>query len=336
MTVNDRLAVYETALRRGLKWILNHRNPDGSFGDTSERKTVPFKVPMALVDNGFTAEALAYVRWLQSNAFTAEGDFEDPRSGYHAAHWPYRNLWFIRAAHFLELYEISYPAMDYACRFRDPETGGFRAAAPYAERNADPRQDLILTAFGGLNLLTIGHRAEAEAAGEWVCRLIEAQPELERWLYLMWRPGSGVVIEVPAGHDPLWYRVDRRELNQDYYNLGVAFTFLSHLYKLTRNERFLDGALAYYRFFESCREDRLRTASSGKVLYGLTWLYLATDDRRYLDEAQIAADYLVEIQGEDGHWCQHGGPYLNITAEYAFELRWFIQVQKLLYLGGCS
>lgn len=62
---------------------------------------------------------------------------------------------------------------------------------------------------------------------------------------------------------------------------------------------------------------------------GLTWLFFATNDRRYLDEAQMAADYLVEVQGKDGHWRQHGGPYLNITAEYAFELRWFIEVKKL-------
>lgn len=336
MTDKGGIAKCETALRKSLQWILSYCNPDGSFGDTSKRKTIPFKVPMALLDNGFTAEALAYMRWLQKNTFTAEGDFDDPRPGYHAAHWPYRNLWFIRAAHFLELYEISYPAMDYVRRFRDPKTGGIRAVAPYVERDADPRQDLILTAFGGLNLLTIGCRAEAEAAGEWVCRLMEAQPELDKRLYLMWRPGSGVVGKVPEGHDPLWYWLDRRALNQDYYNLGVAFTFLSHLYKLTRNKCFLDGALAYYRFFESCREDRLRTMSSGKVLYGLTWLYLATDDRRYLDEAQIAANYLVEVQGEDGHWCQHGGPYLNISAEYAFELHWFIQVQKLLQMGGPS
>jgi len=330
MADKDRLEAYETALHKGLEWILSHRNPDGSFGDTSERKTIPFKVPMALFDSGFTAEALAYMRWLQDNTFTEEGDFDDPRPGYHAAHWPYRNLWFIRAAHFLELYGISYPAMDYVRRFRDPETGGIRAVAPYAERDADPRQDLILTAFGGLDLLTTGYRTEAEAAGEWVCRLIEAQPELDKRLCLMWRPGSGVVREVPEGHDPLWYWIDRGALNQDYYNLGVAFTFLSHLYRLTRNKRFLDGILAYHRFFESCREDRLRTLSSGKVLYGLTWLHLATGDRRYLDEAEIAADYLVEIQGDDGYWCQHGGPYLNITAEYAFELRWFIQVQRQL------
>jgi rhamnogalacturonyl hydrolase YesR len=140
-----------------------------------------------------------------------------------------------------------------------------------------------------------------------------------------------VVAEVPRGHDPLWYAIDRRLLKQDYYNLGVALTFLSHLYRLTGNERFLSGALAYYGFLASCREDRLRSLSSGKVLYGLTWLYLATRDRQYLEEARVAADHLAESQADDGYWCQHGGPYLNITAEYAFELRWFIQVQKMLF-----
>jgi hypothetical protein len=330
MTDDHTLEPYRTALLKGLAWILSHCNPDGSFGDTSERKTTFFKVPMALFDSGFKAEAWQTMRWLREQTFTDEGDFEDPRPGYHAAHWPYRNLWFVRAAHFLEMYDVSYRGMAYVLRFRDPATGGIQAVTPYDEQGGDPRQSLILTAFGGLNLITLGYRAEAEAAGEWVCRLIEAQPALDKRLYLMWRPESGVVKEVPQGHDPLWYALDRRALKQDYYNLGVALTFLSHLYRLTGNERFLEGALAYHEYLESCREDRLQSLSSGKILYGLTWLHLVTDDERCLDEAWEAADHLVESQSDDGYWCQHGGPYLNITAEYVFELRWFTQVQKML------
>lgn len=160
--------------------------------------------------------------------------------------------------------------------------------------------------------------------------MIEDQPDLDEQLYLMWRPESGVVREVPEGHDPRWYAIVRRSTEQHYYNLGVALIFLSHLYRLTGERRFLDGALAYYSFFESCASDRLRSVSSGKVMYGLTWLYLVTGDRRYLEEARTAADYLVEAQGSEGYWCQHGGPYLNITAEYVFELRWFIQLEELL------
>lgn len=326
----DNRELYDAALQKGLSWLLSHRNPDGSFGDTSERRTRYFKVPIALFDNGYKAEAWRHMRWLEDETFTDEGDFEDPRPGYHAAHWPYRNLWFVRAAHFLEMYGLSSRGMAYVLTFRNPRTGGIRAVAPYTESAADPREDLILTAFGGLNLITLGYHAEAEAAGEWVCRLLEVQPDLNEAFYLMWRPRAGVVREIPEDHDPRWYAIDPSSTEQDYYNLGVALTFLSHLYGLTGRERVLDGALAYYRFFASCREDRLRSVSSGKVLYGLTWLYLATDDRRYLDEARVAADHLVETQGEGGYWCQHGGPYLNITAEYAFELRWFIQVQKMV------
>lgn len=329
MERNHRLAAYESALRRGLDWILQHRNADGSFGDVGKRKTKFFKVPLALHDNGYAAEAWTHMCWLQDETFTREGDFDDPRPGYHAAHWPYRNLWYVRAAHVLEMYDLSSRAMGYVMTFRNPATGGIRAVAPYAEDAADPREDLILTAFAGLNMVTLGYRPEAEAAGDWVCRLLDVQPALDDGLYLMRRPGTGVVEDVPEGHDPRWYAVDRRALGQDYYNLGVAILFLSHLYRLTNRQRFLDGALGYHQFFQSCREDRLQSVSSGKLLYGLSWLHLATGESLYLEEAQAAADYLVASQGLEGYWCQHGGPYLNITAEYAFELRWFIQVQRM-------
>jgi hypothetical protein len=326
----DDLQPYEAALQKGLSWILSHRNPDGSFGDTSERRTKYFKVPMALFDNGYKAEAWAHMRWLGEETFTDQGDFEDPRTGYHAAHWPYRNLWYVRAAHFLEMYYLSYGGMAYVLRFRDPATGGIRAVSPFEDDEGDSRQDLILTAFGGLDSITLGYHTIAEAAGEWVVRLLEVQPALDEQLCLMWRPDAGVVRQVPQGHDPRWYVIDRRSTGQDYYNLGVALTFLSHLYRLTENRRYLEGALAYYEFLQSCREDRLQSLSSGKLLYGLTWLCLATGDCEYLKEARLAADHVVETQGNDGYWCQHGGPYLNITAEYVFELRCFIQAQRIL------
>jgi hypothetical protein len=324
------VGAYEKALEKGLRWILSQRNPDGSFGDVSERKTHYFKLPMALHDNGYEGLAWEHMRWLREQTFTEEGDFEDPRPGYHDAHRVYRNLWYIRAAHFLEMYDLATRAMGYVLRFRNPATGGFRAAAPYEDRQGPSREDLILTAFGGLDSITLGHRAEAKEAGDWVLQLLEAQPDLDEGLYMMWRPDRGVVRDVPADHDRSWYVVDRREEGQDYYNLGVAILFLSHLYRLTGDERYLEGAEAYYGFFESCQDDRLRSVSSGKVMYGLTWLHLAAGEQRYIDQARTAADYLVEAQGEDGYWCQHGGPYLNITAEYAFELHWFIQVQKML------
>lgn len=228
------------------------------------------------------------------------------------------------------MYEVATRAMGYVLRFRNPTTAGFRAAAPYDDQEGPSREDLILTAFGGLDCITLGHQCAAEGAGDWVCRLFGVQPNFNEGLYLMWRPDDGVVREVPEGHDRSWCLVEPRLEGQDYYNLGVALLFLSHLYRLTGNKRYLKGAEAYYEFFESCQEDRLRSVSSGKVMYGLSWLYLATGDRHYIDEACTAANYLVEAQGDEGYWCQHGGPYLNITAEYAFELHWFIQVRKML------
>jgi len=44
-----------------------------------------------------------------------------------------------------------------------------RAVAPYGDNAADPREDLVMTAFGGLDVIAPGDDAEAEAAGEWVC-----------------------------------------------------------------------------------------------------------------------------------------------------------------------
>lgn len=44
----------------------------------------------------------------------------------------------------------------------------------------------------------------------------------------------------------------------------------------------------------------MRSVSSDQVLYGLPRSYVATDERRHLDEARTAADYLVEARGTTG------------------------------------
>lgn len=328
MATLQQIEQYENTLQKTVDWILTFRNPDGSFGDTSRRKTTQFKLPVALIDNGRRAEALAHMRWLVKETFTAEGDFSDPREGYHAAHWPYRNLWYIGGAHFLEMYEVTFPAWQYVLRFRDPNTGGLRAVAPYADTAADARQNLILTAFLGLTGLRLGDLSVAEKAGDFLCDLIEAQPEMDRRFYLFWRPDSGFVHDVPGGDDRRWYWVERDGLDEDHYNLGMAMTGLSHLYKALKKPRFLEGAKKVHQYFSACREDRFGNVSAGKVMYGLTWMYWITGDPAYLAEAEQSAAQMIQMQGNDGSFIQHGKPYLNIASEYALELKQFIAVHR--------
>jgi hypothetical protein len=54
--------------------------------------------------------------------------------------------------------------------------------------------------------------------------------------------------------------------------------------------------------------------NTGQVLLGWAALYRKTGEQRFLDAAQHAADWLVRMQNEDGHWSLGNSMFANPTA----------------------
>ena len=54
--------------------------------------------------------------------------------------------------------------------------------------------------------------------------------------------------------------------------------------------------------------------NTGQVLLGWAALYRKTGEQRFLDSAQRAADWLVSMQNEDGHWSRGNSVFANSTS----------------------
>ncbi len=68
--------------------------------------------------------------------------------------------------------------------------------------------------------------------------------------------------------------------------------------------------------------------NSGQVILGWTALYRHTREKRFLQAAQRAADWLVSIQDEDGKWSRH--TYLNAPRAYHTRVAWpLLEVHSL-------
>ena len=78
-------------------------------------------------------------------------------------------------------------------RFQSAE-GGFRSRFDMASGEVVPDYlDSSSTSSGGLALLACGQTEDAARAGEFLLRLLDAQPQPERFYFSSWQAGRGVM-----------------------------------------------------------------------------------------------------------------------------------------------
>jgi hypothetical protein len=260
---------------------------------------------------------------------TAEGEIRgsvSPDRGMLRAGNTYAETNVAYGAHLLGRYDVARPAMRFALRSQDPETGG--VYMDQQRTGAEDPQLLFLTAQLGMSALLTGHFTAAEAAGHWMRRLWDAQPELPARLYTVQTRAGGLAITVPADAPPMHYVNESQEQRQYHYNGGIAAAFLTRLYLSTADPLWLALARNYQRFSMESTEEQFATKQVCKSAWGAGLLTLATGEALYRDWTIHLGDWFVAEQQDDGSWVNT--PYLSphptladrieITAEFVMHL----------------
>ena len=326
----DRIAGYRESAERAVRWLLSIQNPDGTMNPTEKGAFSYYKVPRCLAMAGHHDEAARLLAWAEREIFTADGNFDATRTGFHAAHSCYANCWFVWAAHAMSRFDISYPGMDYVLRFRHPHNGGYCSEGPYRPGQGN-EQDLVSTAFASFVGLHLGRLEEAVAAAEFIARFVEQQPEPDKRLWLRTDDNGKLVTAVPEGcEEPRYFVLETEAPGQLYYYLGVSMILLGKLYMLKRQQRYIEAADAFLRTAHRCHPDAFLTDGTGKIGLGAAYLYHATGDPKYAEAARKSCDFLVSDQSDEGPWIRDGKPTASSTAEFAV---WLTVVATILGRG---
>ena len=104
-SLRHKIARYEEVKRRGVDFILEHENPDGSFGPV-ENGFFFYRLPWTFLVAGETRAALGICRWVRENMLTEDGDFDRGLRKMTDA-YAYRNGTFIYGAHMARQYDLS-------------------------------------------------------------------------------------------------------------------------------------------------------------------------------------------------------------------------------------
>lgn len=250
----------------------------------------------------------------------------------------YAPAWVVYSSHVNLAYDISLRAMPHLFELQDPASGGMFGALEDALAGKGI-VNCAVTCVTGEAALTTGNLAEAKKMGDHlVDNVLARNPDLNRQLYPVWDTERGLRTDPAAPESPNMPRViERFEPNQHHYLTGMLIAFLSDLYRVSGDDKYLGGALAAYDFAAGGSQALYETTLSHKFAWGCAWLYRLTEDDRHLESACRVCDFLVNHQEKNGsfvHWAfvksadeWPYSPRLNITAQFAL---WITRTEALL------
>jgi hypothetical protein len=326
--LNERLSAYQACQRKAVDFLLANMHDDGSIADAT-RDACYYRVPWALAVSGEAAAAMRNLEWIRRNMMTAEGELSGkilPNNNWYRAVNTYTESCLAYGAQLLRQYDVAQKFVRFVFRSQNATTGG--AYMDREHKGPDGPQMLFLTAQVGMSALLTGHMQEALAAGAWLKRLWQAQPELPQRLYTIWTEAGGLATTVPAGADRRNYIQESQETYEYHFNGGIAAALLSYLYMATGEQQWLDLARAYQKFSIESTPKQFDTKQVCKSSWGGSLLYIITNEQQYLDWTVTMGDWFVREQTADGHWFNtpHNvpNPTLNdniqITAEFVVHM----------------
>jgi len=303
------------AIQRGLNWLVAQDENIDKMLDFAAH----YKAPYLYAVTGMPERSRKYVELLSKSYLRSDGDFrmaEDVKGWRHMPASPhnryiYGNGWTIAGLQKIGAYGAVAKALPFIMRFQDPETGGF--FSQYDGKSAkvlENRMDTSSTCSGTLALLACGKFQQAIKGADFLVRMIEEQPQPERFFFTTFGKTSGLLTDVFHNEDATAYdgrkhfcvSTEHNALYEMVWFLGMPMKILGMVYELTSEKKYLTCAEAYFNFFNKLSSERWQNNSGTKIMWGTSELYRQTKRADYEEAASRYLAWLAGTQDERGVW----------------------------------
>ena len=341
------LSATRISMQHGGSFLINRRAPDGPImrePNLSYIHKASWGMYSAGVDNGIIAELLD---WARDNALQPSGDFYVPGEGaeYKDNQRLYRPLTFMKIAvwidHPLTRNEL---VLRRILQYQHKSGGVFHyIGEDPAKVEEQPTLGTLNTSFFGHLMVALDMKDEAKAAGDWLCRFVQANKESmseDGVLYTnMTREGDPVTY---VGHGKkLSCIVDNKDPKQEFWQVGTAMAYLAVLYEKMRESwgtpedeacrAYLGSALTLLDFEDTMPLYTYLWPSKCKVGWGAGELLrvlvkYGKGTQRQIEKAyraarNVAVFTFMDNQLPNGGWsCMHY-PTSELAPEMAFDYR---------------
>jgi hypothetical protein len=316
--MNKKLEAFRAAGLRAAEFQLRRQQPDGSFIWEGFVKDAYHKQAYSWAVAGHLAAAHRLLTWVKRNTQLPDGQLR----GYGGD--VYKQAWFFQGAHRLGRFDLSYPTMRFLLSCEAP-CGGYPHFA------GDPWTRSLATAWVGVGAVYLGRLDVAERVAECCVRMLEQQPDPQRFYYRTTLDGQLATPDI----DPEALYIDLTALNQPYWEVALPWMLMGRLYQATGEKRYLDLAERFFEVKLRCAEDAFANVGSGKSGLAAAIHYLNTGDERARDAAYRFGEFLLETQVPEGGWRGETEPdilliYLDHAAEYNIWLQEIVAILNSL------
>ena len=320
----ERIARFTVARQRGLAWLLDRCNPDGSLGDPAQGFHF-YRAPWTFAATGQVAAASAVCGWIRRNMLTPEGTIEGPYRVFGDA-YAYRNATLIVGAHMALQYDLSQGLMPDLLSWRDPRSGGF-ANDRTPDGGKSDRMDIPYTCGSGFACLATGNLDGARGVYRFLAAVYEAQTALpDRFFYAWSRAEQRPITEYPEA-ERTWHVVENQAARAQRWTIGgIAAGFLCRLYLAEARAEYLALARQYQAFSMAATEHQFDYPQACKSSWGSSLLYQLTGEAEYREWAYRMGEWYLRTQEPDGSWRWWNedrttlGSRIELTLEFVMHL----------------
>lgn len=299
---------YSRAIAKALRWLATHQGEDSAFGLPVAAGVNPiFVTALAYLWGGQPRRALGVLERIRSTFVMEDGALYRPARDKKITdrnQQPYAIGWVVRSASACGALDIAHRCARHILIYQHAGSGGLFGTHEEA-RLGQGVIDLASTGMGGLAFLATGSFDRARAVGDYLAGWFERQPSRVDRLLCQWHTEKGWLDQTWADtlpdnkNAPLV--IGLASPHTDYWMCGILLAFLSELYQVTGDRRYLQIACSVFDFAE--RSDELgHVCASHKFAWGAARLFWASRDPRHIEGACRAADRLLLAQQPDGHF----------------------------------
>lgn len=321
------------------------------------------KLPLRLLLGGRVDEADRMLTFCKNNFLTPNGDFmnDNTLSSFDAAaktlHWefadfyPYLNQWWITCGVRLGRFDFVDTAYQYVDRhWFNPVTAASVVQDPLGENPEGYNEHCIFnSAHLGNTYLFMGNKDKALAVGDTICKMVDAQPDLEGSgdtlrFYMRFNDDFQLIKGYPEGARGVKNAAicKGNEAFQCWWSLGYPVAYLANVYNLTGEAKYLASAEKILAFCLRCNENLRHNIVSHKVMWGAAMVGAITGRKQYWDLSRDIASHIMNVgqveSGEVKNWqwerdeAGNGTVYgeaqvIDQTGEIAY---WFSVVARLM------
>lgn len=312
---DEQVERYTNTVSKAAGWVC------ANLDELLKRKDIQgyYKAPYAWAATGDMRMAGIYRRVMTERFLRSDGDFradEDAKGFYEFEctvenQYIYSNGWLITGFQRMGAYDIVQKALAFVLQFQDPRHGGFYKSFDPKAKTIDKRlMDSSSTSSAGIACLACGQMEQARRAGDFILRLLELQPEPERYFFSCMKADGTLHTDVfdsedqwdPEGRKQKCLSTEADGAAELTWLIGKPTKFLTRLYTATGEAKYLEGARKGFDFFHRLQENAWTNYASCKTMWAGAELFRLTGEEKFAQTALRILDFYSESQSAAGSW----------------------------------